>query len=82
MRYADDRGKGCDVSKPPSTTTRQHVHRRPRKKDFEGKTIRQFTLQADNIWQFQFSDGSKLAIQSDNFGHHGIACMALCEVCA
>ena len=59
----------------------RHVHRRPKKKDFEGKKITKFILQADNIWQFQFEDGSRVAIQSDNFGTHGLACMALCEEC-
>ena len=59
----------------------KHVHRRPKKKDFEGKKIVKFILQADNIWKFQFEDGSRLAIQSDFLGHHGLPCMELCEEC-
>jgi len=59
----------------------RHIHRRPKKKDFERKTIRVFTLEADNIWKFEFTDGSRLAIQSDSFGYCGVACMALCEEC-
>lgn len=62
-------------------TLQSHVHRRPKKKDFERKTIRKFVLEADNIWKFEFTDGSRLAIQSDSFGHYGVACMALCEEC-
>lgn len=59
----------------------EHVHRRPKRKDFEGKTVSRFTLQADNIWKLEFTDGSRLAIQSDSFGQYGVACMALCEEC-
>lgn len=57
----------------------EHQHRRPNKADFEGKTIRRFIRSADNIWRFQFTDGSRLAIQSDLF--HGLPIMELCEAC-
>lgn len=56
-----------------------HVHRRPKKKDFEGKTITKFQGGAANIWKFWFSDGTSFAIQSELF--YGIPCMELCEVC-
>lgn len=56
-----------------------HIHRRPKKPDFEGKTIQRFIRTADNVWKFRFTDGSSLAIQSDLF--HGLACMEICEVC-
>jgi hypothetical protein len=57
----------------------EHRHRRPRKKDFEGKTIKRFVRTADNIWKFWFLDGSSFAIQSDL--HYGLAVMELCDVC-
>lgn len=60
--------------------TETHLHRRPFKRDFEGKTIRKFRRDADNIWRFWFTDGSAFAIQSDLFS--GLACMELCEQCA
>ena len=60
----------------------EHSHRRPTKRDFEGKTIKRFVRSADNIWKFYFTDGTSLAIQSDNVGPYGLACMELCEVCA
>jgi hypothetical protein len=62
----------------------EHVHRRPRKKDFEGKTIRRFVRTADNIWKFYFTDGTSLAIQSETFGFgpYPLACMEICDVCA
>lgn len=60
----------------------EHVHRRPKKKDFEGKTIKRFVRSADNIWKFWFTDGTSFAIQSDSFGSYGVACMEVCDVCA
>jgi hypothetical protein len=57
----------------------EHVHRRARKNDFEGKTVRRFSPTADNIWRFWFTDGTAFAIQSENFS--GIACMELCDEC-
>ena len=56
-----------------------HIHRRPKKKDFEGKTIKRFQRSADNIWRFWFDDGTAFAIQSDLF--HGLACMEICDQC-
>lgn len=56
-----------------------HKHRRPRKKDFEGKTIKRFTCTADNIWRIWFTDGTAFAIQADL--HSGVAIMELCETC-
>lgn len=64
---------------------RDHLHRRPRKKDFEGKTIAKFSRLGDNIWSFHFTDGSTFAIQSETFsyGSYGsVASMVLCEECA
>lgn len=58
----------------------QHTHRRPVRRDFEGKTIKRFVRSADNIWRFKFTDGSSIAIQSETFGP-GLACMELCETC-
>lgn len=57
----------------------QHRHRRVRKKDFEGKTIKRFVGSTDNVWRFWFTDGTSFAIQSENF--HGVACMEICEQC-
>lgn len=57
----------------------EHEHRRPKKKDFEGKTVKRFVCSADNIWKFWFTDGTFFAVQSDL--HHGIAIMELCDVC-
>lgn len=48
-------------------TQTAHKHRRPTKRDFEGKTIKRFSRTADNIWRFWFTDGSSFAIQSDLF---------------
>lgn len=56
-----------------------HIHRRARPADFEGKTIRQFMPTADNIWQFEFTDGTKLAIQAE--AYDGIGVLELCEDC-
>lgn len=61
-------------------TIEQHVHRRPTKKDFEGKTVKRFVRSADNVWKLYFTDGTAFAIQSDLF--HGLACMEVCDVCA
>lgn len=62
------------------TEQREHRHRRPLKRDFEGKTVKRFTRSADNLWKFHFSDGTSFAIQSELF--YGLPCMELCEVCA
>lgn len=58
----------------------EHRHRRPTKRDFEGKTVKRFVRTADNIWKLYFTDGSELAIQSEL--HYGLAVMELCETCA
>lgn len=57
----------------------EHKHRRPKKRDFEGKTVKRFSRTADNVWRIWFTDGSAFAIQSDLF--HGLPCMELCDVC-
>jgi len=57
-----------------------HEHRRPMKRDFEGKTIYRFVRTADNVWQVYFTDGTAFAIQSEL--HYGLAVMEVCEVCA
>lgn len=57
----------------------EHEHRRPIRRDFEGKTIKRFRRTADDVWRFWFTDGTSFAIQSDLF--HGLACMELCETC-
>jgi hypothetical protein len=62
-----------------TTQIDDHQHRRPVRKDLEGKTIKKFRPEADNIWRFWFTDGTAFAIQSENFS--GLACMELCEVC-
>ena len=66
---------------PGERAEREHIHRRPKKIDFEGKTIRRFQRSADNIWRFWFTDGTAFAIQSDSFGPYGLACMEVCDVC-
>ena len=62
------------------TEETDHVHRRPTKKDFQGKTVKRFVCSADNVWRFWFTDGTAFAIQSEIF-HPGIACMEVCDVC-
>ena len=62
------------------TIPTEHEHRRPTKRDFEGKTIKRFVRTADNVWRFWFTDGTAFAIQSEIF-HPGIACMEVCDVC-
>lgn len=57
----------------------EHRHRRPMKRDFEGKTIKRFQRSADNVYRFWFTDGSAFAIQSELF--HGLPLMEICEVC-
>jgi len=42
--------------------------RRPRKKDFEGKTIKRFKRDADNVWHFEFTDGTKIEVWSEMMG--------------
>lgn len=59
-----------------------HIHRRPTKRDFEGKTIKRFIRSGDNVWRLWFTDGTAFAIQSDSFGPYGLACMEVCDVCA
>jgi hypothetical protein len=61
--------------------SQEHVHRRPKKRDFEGKTITRFHRSADNIWRIWFTDGTAFGIQSEIF-YPGLACMELCDVCA
>jgi hypothetical protein len=63
-------------------TTPDHIHRRPIKRDFEGKTVKRFVRSTDNVWKFYFTDGTSFAIQSNNFGPYGLACMEICNVCA
>lgn len=57
-----------------------HIHRRPKKADFEGKTVKRFICSADNIWRIVFTDGSRFAIQCET--DNGIPYMELCDVCA
>jgi hypothetical protein len=57
-----------------------HKHRRPKKIDFEGKTVKRFICTADNVWKFYFTDGSEFAIQSEL--HFGLPIMELCETCS
>ena len=62
-------------------------HRRPRRSDFAGKTIKRVDSSADNIWRFHFTDGSAVAIESEIFSAggsygSGLACMFICDECA
>lgn len=61
--------------------TTEHVHRRPTKGDFEGKTIKRFEPDADNSWRFWFTDGTSFEIQSEVVGSYSLAVMEICEVC-
>ncbi len=56
-----------------------HEHRRPEVADFQGKTVKRFELDADNIWRFWFTDGTAFAIQCES--SNGIPYMELCDVC-
>lgn len=64
---------------PETTRTAPHRHRRARKADFEGKTVKLFRPSADNIWRIWFTDGTSFAIQAEQIG--GIPFMELCNVC-
>lgn len=57
----------------------KHRHRKPKKRDFQGKTVKRFLRRADNIWQFEFTDGTAFAIQSEL--HCGFPIMEVCNVC-
>jgi hypothetical protein len=62
----------------------EHVHRRPRKKDFEGKTVKRFQRTADNIWRIWFTDDTAFAIQTEIAGAGtglGVPFMELCDIC-
>jgi hypothetical protein len=56
-----------------------HEHRRPEKVDFEGKTVKRFEPDADNVWRIWFTDGTAFAIQCETT--EGIGYMELCDVC-
>ena len=71
-------GKRVQVADKTAVAER-HVHRRPKKADFEGKTIKRFKRDADNHWRIWFTDGTGFAIQSELFS--GLPCMELCDVC-
>lgn len=60
-------------------TIQEHQHRRPRKADFEGKAIKRFIRSGDNIWRFEFTDGTRFAIQSELY--FGIPILEICEAC-
>ena len=64
-------------SRPPG---QEHRHRRPLKRDFEGKTVRRFQRSADNIWRIWFTDGTAFAIQCEA-GYLGLPFMELCDAC-
>lgn len=51
-------------------------HRNAVPEDFLGKTITAVDLRADNIWRFVFSDGTRLAIETEDH------CMVVCDECA
>ena len=68
-------------SKRTDLDSREHRHRRPTCKDFEGKTIAKFRCSADNVWKFWFTDGTAFAIQAESFGPCHVAGMEICEVC-
>lgn len=57
--------------------TVQHIHRKPTKKDFVGKTVSNFRRDADNVWRISFTDGTGFAIQSDV-----PYVMEICDFCA
>ena len=67
------------MSVAPQTVSLPHQHRRPKRKDFEGKTVAKFRRDADNIWRIWFTDGSAFAIQAETT--QGIGYMELCDVC-
>lgn len=61
------------------------AERKPRRRDFVGKTIVAFDGRACNLWRFTFSDGTAIAIEADieSFGSYGgIPVMQVCEECA
>jgi hypothetical protein len=51
------------------------AHRRARKSDFQGKTIERFDNRADNIWRFYFTDGTSVAVETEDFY------MVVCDEC-
>ncbi len=58
------------------------MNREPVPADFVGKTIVRFEASSINVWQFQFSDGSVIAIEAEPSGPMGLAEMQVCEECA
>lgn len=58
----------------------EHIHRRPTKSDFVGKTVARFEPDADNIWRLWFTDGTAFAIQCE-IGSFGIPYMEVCNAC-
>lgn len=56
-------------------------HRNPRRTDFAGKTIKHVDTRACNVWTFHFTDGTKLAIETEHIGH-GLYGMVVCDTCA
>lgn len=51
------------------------AHRRPRQKDFVGKTIQAAYTNADNIIRLWFTDGTAIAIEAETFT------LAVCDEC-
>lgn len=49
--------------------------------DFVGKTITGFDGSSWNIWRFQFSDGTAIAIEAEN-NHVCGAGLQICDECA
>lgn len=72
----------ADEQTTPERTIAEHIHRRPRRKDFEGKTVRRFERSADNIWRIWFTDGTAFAIQCEVSGLGGfVPFMEICDDC-
>jgi len=60
----------------------EHVHRRPKKQDFEGKTVKRFERTADNVWRLWFTDGTAFAIETEITGSMcPIPFMRICDLC-
>lgn len=57
-------------------------HRKIKKSDFEGKTIKKIDCRAVNFIRFEFTDGTALALEGELVTSYGIAGILACDECA
>lgn len=57
------------------------AHRRPKKKDFVGKTIKNIIAQSCNQISFLFTDGTQITLEVDYEGIPGLYGIVACNEC-